>query len=124
MIGLTSEITDDVSFGRKDHHLHLCSQLKQVWLSALLKGTSRIRTHFSDYESDTLATYPYKPSGHLKFVYSVLCWTLQRLRRANLGTVICGDYQHILLRCSLNTVVSVFLTTQLPENIGGKMIDS
>ena len=30
MIGLTSEITDEVSFGRRDHHLHLCPQMKQV----------------------------------------------------------------------------------------------
>ena len=30
MIGLTSEITDEVSFGRRDQHLHLCPQMKQV----------------------------------------------------------------------------------------------
>ena len=28
---LTSEITDKVSFGQRDHHLHLCLQMKQVW---------------------------------------------------------------------------------------------
>ena len=46
IIDLTSEITDKVSFCRQDHHLHLCPQMKQVWWSALLKDTSRIRTHF------------------------------------------------------------------------------
>ena len=40
MIGLTSEITDEVSFGRRDHHLHILSQIKQVWSSALLKAMS------------------------------------------------------------------------------------
>ena len=34
MIGLTSEITDEVSFGWWDHHLHLCLQMKQVWNNA------------------------------------------------------------------------------------------
>ena len=41
MIGLTSEITDEVSFGWQAQHLHLCPQMKQVWSSALLRGTSR-----------------------------------------------------------------------------------
>ena len=27
---LTCEITDEVSFGRRDHHLHLCPQMKQA----------------------------------------------------------------------------------------------
>ena len=27
---LTSEITDEVSFARRDQHLHVCSQMKQV----------------------------------------------------------------------------------------------
>ena len=31
MIGFTSEIIDEVSFGRRDHHLDLCPQMKQVW---------------------------------------------------------------------------------------------
>ena len=30
MIGLTSEITDEVSFSRRHQHLHLCPQMKQV----------------------------------------------------------------------------------------------
>ena len=37
MIGLTSETTDEVSFGRRDQHLHLCPQRKQVWQSILRK---------------------------------------------------------------------------------------
>ena len=31
MKGLMSEITDKVSFGQRDQHLHLCPQMKQVW---------------------------------------------------------------------------------------------
>ena len=38
---LTSEITDEVSFGQRDQHLHLGPQMKQLWYSALLTGTSR-----------------------------------------------------------------------------------
>ena len=38
MIGLTSEITDEVSFGRRDHQLYLCPQMNQAWSSALLKA--------------------------------------------------------------------------------------
>ena len=38
MIGWTFEITDEVRFGRRDQHLHLCPQMKQVWYSAMLKG--------------------------------------------------------------------------------------
>ena len=30
MIGLTSEITDEVSFGRRGHYLHLCPQMNQA----------------------------------------------------------------------------------------------
>ena len=56
MIALMSEITDEISFGRQDHHLHLCPEIKQVWSSGLHKGTSRIQTTFCDYESDALAT--------------------------------------------------------------------
>ena len=41
MIGFTSEITGEVSFGRPDHHLYLCSQMKQVWQSAFRRGTDR-----------------------------------------------------------------------------------
>ena len=45
MIGFTSEISDDVSFGQQDHHLYLYPQMKQVWWKALLKDTSWIQTH-------------------------------------------------------------------------------
>ena len=31
MIGLTSEITDEVSFCQRDHHLHLCPRMAQLW---------------------------------------------------------------------------------------------
>ena len=31
MIGLMSEITDEVSFGQWDQHLQLRPQMKQVW---------------------------------------------------------------------------------------------
>ena len=31
MKGLASEITDEVSFGRRDHRLQLCPQMKQAW---------------------------------------------------------------------------------------------
>ena len=41
VIGLTSKITDEVSFGQSEQHLHVCPQMKQVWLSTLLKGTRR-----------------------------------------------------------------------------------
>ena len=57
MIVLTREITDEVSFDRRDHHLHPYPRMKQVWQSDLLKGTSRIRSHNPqpvDYESDAL----------------------------------------------------------------------
>ena len=34
-------ITDEVSFGRRDEQSHLCSQMKQSWYRALLKGTNK-----------------------------------------------------------------------------------
>ena len=46
MIVLTSEITDEISFGQWDHHLHICPQMKQARQSALVKRTSRIRALF------------------------------------------------------------------------------
>ena len=30
MIGLTCEITDEINVGRRELHLHLCPQIKQV----------------------------------------------------------------------------------------------
>ena len=45
MIGLTSEITDEVKFGQQDQHWHLCPQMKQVWYSTLLRGTSQSSKH-------------------------------------------------------------------------------
>ena len=50
MIGLTSEITDAVTFGRRDHHLRLCPQMKQEWSS---RETNPL---FSAWQSDALAT--------------------------------------------------------------------
>ena len=41
MIGLTSEITDEVSFGRRDQHLHSLSTDEASMISALLRSTSR-----------------------------------------------------------------------------------
>ena len=40
MIGPASEMTDKLSFGWRDHHLHPCPRMKQVGQSALLWGTS------------------------------------------------------------------------------------
>ena len=54
MIGLMSEITDEDSFGRQDHHLHLCPQMKQAWESALLKSTSRETNPLFPRDSATL----------------------------------------------------------------------
>ena len=43
IIGLRVEITDEVSFGRWDHYLHPCARARQVWLTALRRGTSWVR---------------------------------------------------------------------------------
>ena len=37
MIGLTSETTDEVTFGRRDQQLLLCPQMEQVWYSTHVK---------------------------------------------------------------------------------------
>ena len=31
MVGFTSEITDEIRFGRRDHELHPCPRMKQAW---------------------------------------------------------------------------------------------
>ena len=41
MIGLTSEITDEVSFGRRDNHLHPCPRGEESMIKRLAKDTSR-----------------------------------------------------------------------------------
>ena len=47
MIGLTSKITDEVSFGRRDPHLHLSEQINQSinqsnFYSANIPGEARL----------------------------------------------------------------------------------
>ena len=48
MIGSTSEITDEVSFARQDHHLHLCPQMKQARYSACLQYHVTVLWMFSN----------------------------------------------------------------------------
>ena len=47
--------TDEVSFSRRDHYLHLCPQTKQTWYSGLLRDTSFEPT-LSNCQSDAPAT--------------------------------------------------------------------
>ena len=62
MIGLTSEITEEVSFGRRDHHLYFCPQMKEVYDKVpCLRAQVVFEPTFSDCESGAVATMLTQP---------------------------------------------------------------
>ena len=75
MIGLTSKITDKVSFGRRNHPLHPCPRMKQVWQNAWLK-CNWVMVLFSvikeTYAAGTARIRTEKLSGKIKIIKGVL----------------------------------------------------
>ena len=55
MISLTSEITDEVSFGWWDHHLHLCHRWSKHDNVPCLRAQAGNEPTFSEWQSDALA---------------------------------------------------------------------
>ena len=74
MVGLTSEITDKVTFGQRDHHLHLCPQMKHCDKVPCLRAQAGFERTFSNYESDTLATRPGVANPRLPSRMRLFAW--------------------------------------------------